>query len=61
MRRGCPGTGRDSGGSELKNVSRTLFIPLFGKARVSRLGFFRLMFTGKAYGKIYRLIELTSC
>ncbi|MBQ1355147.1 MAG: hypothetical protein IIY72_01545 [Solobacterium sp.] len=45
----------------MKNVSRTLFIPLFGKARVSRQGFFRLMSTGKAYGIIYRLIELTSC
>ena len=45
----------------MKNVSRTLFIPLFGKTCISRQGFFRLMFTGKAYGKIYRLIELTSC
>ena len=45
----------------MKNVSRTLFIPLFGKALVSRQGFFRLMFMGKAYGIIYRLIELTSC
>ncbi|MBQ3271634.1 MAG: class I SAM-dependent methyltransferase [Solobacterium sp.] len=50
-------------GTGLRFTAEHTFTPdaLVRELKPAEQAFFRLLFTGKAYGKIYRLIELSSC